>query len=457
MVSYIYFIKVIVCSLVLLGYYFIALRNKVYHQYNRIFLLLSVIASWVIPALSFNFLVEQHAVSAPIYKVIDYASNYDNTNTLQSNNVQFNTKPSILSLENMAIAIFCIVSMYFSLLLLASFYKIYSLKTKYKAHYLDHCTIYLTNEKYTPYSFLDLIFWNQHIALDSKLGQQILQHELVHIQEKHSWDKIFIQVNLIVGWFNPFFWLVKAELEMIHEFIADEKSIPNADVSEFASMILSVNQVNRNLPLTNPFFFSPIKRRLQMLTKQKSLRFSYVQRVLALPVFVLLVVLLSLKSKQTFAQIQQFLPENTFKKAIITNILGSDIKNIKTKTDKKEPNRTGNSSTTLNPQSSADSTEETIDDLQKQYQAMELQYKKETAIARERKKLMLLIQKQDLSEEKAVEVFKMLVKTDGTPTDKRSPQQLQQALVPILGKEKLRTFLQERRQIQAETEDFLNN
>lgn len=454
MVSYIYLLKVVICSAVLLGYYFIALRNKMYHQYNRIYLLLSVAASWLIPSLSFNFLVEEHVVSTPIYKVIDYASNYVNTNTELTNSAQLNNESSILSLENIAFTIFCIVCLYFLMVLLASFYKIYSLKKKYKAHHLDHCTIYLTNEKYTPYSFLDLIFWNQHIALDSKLGQQILQHELVHIQEKHSWDKIFIQVNLIVGWFNPFFWLVKAELEMIHEFIADEKSIPNADVSEFANMILSVNQVNKHLPLTNPFFFSPIKRRLQMLTKEKSLRFSYLQRVLALPVFVFLVVLLSLKSKQTFAQIQQFLPENTFKKATESNTAVKEVK-PKTKTEK-EKVLTSNT-TTIGLQPAKDSTEETIDDLQKQYQAMELQYKKETAIARERKKLMLLIQKQDLPEEKMVEVFKMLVKTDGTPTDKRSPQQLQQALVPILGKEKLQTFLQERRQIQAETEDFLNN
>jgi beta-lactamase regulating signal transducer with metallopeptidase domain len=454
MVNYVYLLKVVICSAVLLGYYFIALRNKVYHQYNRIYLLLSVIASWLIPALSFNFLVEEHAVSTPIYKVINYASNYGNANTAQTNSAELNTETSFLSMENIAYAIFCIVCLYFLMVLLASFYKIYSLKKKYKAHHLDHCTIYLTNEKYTPYSFLDIIFWNKQIDLSSKLGQQILQHELVHVREKHSLDKIFIQVNLIIGWFNPFFWLVKAELEMIHEFIADEKSIPNADVSEFASMILSVNEVNKHLPLTNPFFFSPIKRRLQMLTKQKSLRFSYLQRVLALPVFVILVVLLSLKSKQTFAQIQNFLPATTFKKATESNTAVKETSKPKSNA-KKEKLIINNA--TVRPQFSKDSTEETIDDLQKQYQAMELQYKKETAIARERKKLMLLIQKQDLSEEKAVELFKMLVKVDGTTSNKSSQRQLQQALVPILGKEKLRIFLQERTEIHEETEAFLNN
>lgn len=451
MIHYIYFLKVIVCSLVLLGYYFVALRNKVYHQYNRIYLLLSVFASWFIPTLSFNFFVEQHTLSTPIYNVIDFASNHGNT--IQAYSVKASTTTNPFSVESIAFAVFGIVSLYFALVLVASFYKISILKKKYKAHELDHCTLYLTNEKYTPYSFLNLIFWNKQIALDSALGQQILQHELVHIKEKHTWDKIFIQINLIFGWFNPFFWLVKAELEMIHEFIADKKSIPDADVSAFANMILSVNQVNKNLPLTNPFFFSPIKRRLQMLTSKQSLRFSYLQRLLALPVMAILIVFLSLKSKQTFAQIQQFLPKKTISKASIVDTLSSEPISYKKNTQKEEDF----SNTALTQQATKDSVEESIDELQKQYLAMELQYKKETAIARERKQLMLLIQKQDLPDDKMVEVFKILVKAEETSANRRSQHQLQQAIIPILGKDKLKNFLQERQAIQDEKDAFINN
>lgn len=451
MIHYIYFLKVIVCSLVLLGYYFVALRNKVYNQYNRIYLLISVFASWFIPTLSFNFFVEQHTVSTPIYNVIDFASNHGNT--IQAYSVKAAATTNLFSVESIAFAVFGIVSLYFALVLVASFYKISILKKKYKAHELDHCTLYLTNEKYTPYSFLNLIFWNKQIALDSALGQQILQHELVHIKEKHTWDKIFIQINLIFGWFNPFFWLVKAELEMIHEFIADKKSIPDADVSAFANMILSVNQVNKNLPLTNPFFFSPIKRRLQMLTSKQSLRFSYLQRLLALPVMAILIVFLSLKSKQTFAQIQQFLPKKTISKASIVDTLSSEPISYKKNTQKEEDF----SSMALTQQATKDSVEESIDELQKQYLAMELQYKKETAIAKERKQLMLLIQKQDLPDDKMVEVFKILVKAEETSANKRSQHQLQQALIPILGKDKLKNFLQERQAIQEEKDAFINN
>ena len=402
MISYVYFLKVIVCSIVLLGYYFIALRNKVYHHYNRIYLLFSIIASWIIPALSFNFLIEQDAVSSPIYSIINYASQHSNINELNTTEFFVNTKPNNISIQNIALVIFCIVSINFLFVLMTSFFKIYRLKKKYKAHKLDSCTIYLTNEKYTPYSFLDLIFWNQNIALDSKLGKQILEHELVHIKEKHSWDKIFIQVNLIVGWFNPFFWIIKAELEMIHEFIADKKSIPNGDVSEFANMILSVNQVNKSVPLTNPFFFSPIKRRLKMLGQKKSLKYSYLQKLLALPLLVSLIALLSFKTKQSFALAKQkkLLPEIIVNPPIARN--NNDVV-VKEKTKEALIN-------TVN-QTSINQTKDTvlkgIDELQNEFLQLEKQYKQEAAFAGERKKIMLLIQQQNLTDEQMLIFLKL--------------------------------------------------
>jgi hypothetical protein len=414
-------------------------------------------ASWVIPTLPFNLLVEQQAVSYPVYSLINYASQHSNLNEPTTAEVLINTKPNIISNVNIAFVIFCFISLHFLLVLLASFFKIYTLKKKYKAHKLDSCTIYITKEKYTPYSFLDLIFWNQNIALDSKLGKQILEHELVHIKEKHSWDKIFIQVNLIAGCFNPFFWIIKSELEMIHEFIADKKSIPNGDVSEFANMILSVNLVNKNLPLTNPFFFSPIKRRLTMLTKKKSAKFSYIQRVLSLPVLIFLVVLLSLKSKQSFAQqIQNLLTKPALQKETTpaANIKGAKHFNSPSK---KEPSDGKVNTTTVDTKLPKDTIVETIDELQKHYQAMELQYKKETAIARERKKMMELIQKQKLSEEQMIQVFKIVVKADTELEDKSLQKQALQEVADIIGKEKFKTFWKEKNQINRETAMFLNN
>src|SRR4029079_10145815 len=125
----------------------------------------------------------------------------------------------------------------------------------------------------------------------------ILQHELTHVKEKHSWDKLFIQLNIVLGWFNPGFWLIKKELGMIHEFIADNKAILNSDAADFASMIL-VAAFPPQLNLINPFYYSPIKRTITMLMKNKNPRFSYLRKLFVLPLLTMVILLFAFRLKE---------------------------------------------------------------------------------------------------------------------------------------------------------------
>jgi beta-lactamase regulating signal transducer with metallopeptidase domain len=75
------------------------------------------------------------------------------------------------------------------------------------------------------FHFFNFIFWDEEIDIQTETGQQIFQHELVHVKEKHTLDKLFIQLLLVVFWCNPFFWLIRRELKLIHEFIADKKAV----------------------------------------------------------------------------------------------------------------------------------------------------------------------------------------------------------------------------------------
>ena len=125
-----------------------------------------------------------------------------------------------------------------------------------------------------------------------------MQHELTHVTQYHSIDKIVIQLNLIAGWFNPFFWLLKKELDMIHEFIADKKSVEHGDTASLAQMLLTTAYPGQQFPLTNPFFFSPIKRRLKMLTNVKNPSFSYARRIVVLPLLSIVVLLFSFRTKE---------------------------------------------------------------------------------------------------------------------------------------------------------------
>src|SRR5206468_2329932 len=78
------------------------------------------------------------------------------------------------------------------------------LVASHKVHLMEKVRFVNTRSAGTPFSFFRYIFWNEDIDLQSHTGQQIFQHELVHVQERHSLDKIFMQLLLILFWCNPF-------------------------------------------------------------------------------------------------------------------------------------------------------------------------------------------------------------------------------------------------------------
>lgn len=204
-----------------------------------------------------------------------------------------------LTTENMAQAAYLLISAIFLCIFLLSIYKIKRLRKKYPETKIEDVSFINTNEKGTPFSFFRFIFWNQAIDLHSRSGQQIFNHEIAHVKEKHSYDKIFMNIVLIFFWLNPFFWLMRKELYMIHEFIADKEALEDSDISSFAEMILQTVYPGQHFSSTNSFFYSPIKRRILMLTKNKNPKVNYISRLLVLPLAAIVFFAFALKVKNS--------------------------------------------------------------------------------------------------------------------------------------------------------------
>jgi len=286
-----YLLQVLVCSAVLMVYYLLVLRNKKFHQYNRFYLLGVAVVSWIVPLIKIVW-DQQHAG----VKQVDIINVVANGNTavealLASKQASFNWL-SILPNIYVGVSLFLATAMVFALL------RIYKMYKSYECNNLQQFYLVMTREKGTPFSFFSYIFWNAEIDIQTPAGKQILQHELTHVKQYHSIDKIGIQLILIVGWYNPFFWLLKKELDMIHEFIADKKSVENGDTASLAQMLLTTAYPGQQFPLTNPFFFSPIKRRLKMLTNVKNPSFSYARRIVVLPLLSIVVLLFAFRAKE---------------------------------------------------------------------------------------------------------------------------------------------------------------
>ncbi len=198
---------------------------------------------------------------------------------------------SALSFEQIAIFLLSFISISLIAILSGRIYNIYRLKKKYPLQQLSEFDFVNTDISSAPFSFLKNIFWRNDISLDEETGKQILQHEIIHIKQKHSWDKLFMQLALCFYWMNPFYYLLKKELYLIHEFIADEKAVKHSDADAFAKMLLTAQFGKFNFLPGQSIFYSSIKRRLIMLTTSKKPQFSYLRRLMVLPLIVSVVCL----------------------------------------------------------------------------------------------------------------------------------------------------------------------
>lgn len=289
-----YLLKVIICSAILFGYYWLALRNKIFHQYNRFYLLAAVVLSLLLPVIKINFWENNVAAKPAVIKVLQAVSDGD----VYLDNIIVSDQSPKWTLTDWTVMGYFVTSLMMLLVLFQTLFVIYRLLKKYPRQQIGDIALVNTDAKSTPFSFLNYIFWNNNIDTESATGKQIFKHEVAHIQEKHTYDKLFMNLVLTVFWCNPVFWLLRRELNMIHEFIADKKAVEDSDTASFAAMILQAAYPQHQFSLANNFFYSPIKRRLAMLMKNKNPKVSYWGRVLILPVAVLLFAAFTFKTKK---------------------------------------------------------------------------------------------------------------------------------------------------------------
>ena len=279
-----YFGKVIFTSGVMFLYYQLFLKDKTFHHYNRFYLLASMIVSLLLPLLKVSYFTLE--VNSNIYLLISKLNN------IQSDK---NTENDFIYISVIAFA-FGLVAVFFLTKLIFGLVKIQLLKKKFLKENFEGISFYQTNLHNAPFSFFKNLFWKDTILIHSDLGRQILKHEMVHIEQKHSWDKIFLEIITSLFWFNPFFYLIKKEINLIHEYLADHKALKNSDTKAFAQMLLASHFSGKQLPATSPFLNSNLKKRLTMLKKSKT-KFSYARRILALPLLFILSFLYLINAK----------------------------------------------------------------------------------------------------------------------------------------------------------------
>ena len=122
-------------------------------------------------------------------------------------------------------------------------------------------------------------------AEDYKSGNynDILDHELAHIRQWHTFDLLLSELFIALQWFNPFVWLIKRSILLNHEYLADNVSLRNKSVKEYQYRLINFNSDLKNISLAHNFN-SLIKNRIIMINKKPTHKYATMKNILILPI-----------------------------------------------------------------------------------------------------------------------------------------------------------------------------
>ena len=145
------------------------------------------------------------------------------------------------------------------------------------------------NDPSGPFSFFGWIFMNPAAVKEDEINE-ILTHEMAHVKQHHSVDVLLAEMVSICCWMNPFAWLLKREVRLNLEFLADRKVMEAGFATKSYQYHLLGLAYNHKYGLSNNFNFSHLKQRIIMMNKKKSNGAGHIKYALfVLPAFALLV------------------------------------------------------------------------------------------------------------------------------------------------------------------------
>ncbi len=287
-----YVLQIIVLQVLFLILYEVFLKQETFYKWNRFYLLMASVLALVLPKLRFerlnNVLNAKYVYHIPEV-IVGTQSGGETQAVLVSNS-------SSISYITVFYAIGFLV---FLIFFIKKLYTIFSLiKSNPTEDKKDYKLIILQEEK-SAFSFLNYIFINQAHLENEQLD--IINHELVHIRQKHSWDLLFFELLKLILWFNPLVYIYQKRIREVHEFLTDAVIIQQVDKRTYFDLLLNEMFLTKNIAFTNSFYInSLIKKRILMATKDKSKRIRLAKYLLVLPVVVMTLIYTSCNTENDY-------------------------------------------------------------------------------------------------------------------------------------------------------------
>lgn len=145
-----------------------------------------------------------------------------------------------------------------------------------------------SEQAHAPFSWLHFLFISQQTKASEAEKAAIIAHEKAHIQQKHSWDILLLEIVGIFCWWHPLWYAYRHELENVHEYLADAVVLQATPTREYGKLLLRQCLQQPDLPFVQTFHTSQLKKRIIMMTKSPSSTLALGKYLLFLPLTLLL-------------------------------------------------------------------------------------------------------------------------------------------------------------------------
>ena len=264
---FVYILQSAVCLAILFLFYSILLSRETFYRYNRVALLCLIPLSFVLPLCHLPLFTESESVPPATVVMLDNLSAF----SYVTDEVEVTTAPVPVALV-VAIALYWAGVVFFVARYIVTIVHLLRLMSSGRRVTDDESRqIIVLPRSIAPFSWFGrIVLSEEDYAAHSR---EILLHESAHIRKRHSFDLLAADLCTWLQWFNPAAWLLKRELQTVHEYEADAEVIDQGiDARQYQLLLIKRSVGSKFYCVTNHFNHNKLNKRITMMLKKKSNR-----------------------------------------------------------------------------------------------------------------------------------------------------------------------------------------
>ena len=283
-----YLVEINIITIFLYGFYRLLFTNDTFFSWRRFMLLNTYLIALLVPFADFSNWIRIHEATQ------NMASTY--AETVLSEATSLPSKATVLSWNTILLWIYMGGVCMFLLRFVIQLIGISSLAKKTEVSTIKGIKVHIIEKNESPFSFFRWIFVNPEVRYESPL-QEILIHEQCHVEQKHSIDVVLAELFTIVCWFNPFAWLLKREIRLNLEYLADLYVVQvGCDQKSYQYHLLGMTYHKNVSTILNNFNDLLLKKRIKMMNRRRSRLIVKAKYTLLIPVTATLLVVKNIES-----------------------------------------------------------------------------------------------------------------------------------------------------------------